>query len=99
MQKNTFDPIEQNGYDRTTVNIFINSVQSPVNTKNRGNSTLDMFPSTLASMGYTIEGNRLGIGTNLFSDRETIVTKYGIDKVTEELSKNSRFYNKQFLYE
>ncbi len=99
MQKNTFDPIEQNGYDRTTVNIFINSVQNPVNTKNRGNSTLDMFPSTLASMGYTIEGNRLGIGTNLFSDRETIVTKYGIDKVTEELSKNSRFYNKQFLYE
>ena len=34
---------------------------------------MDLFPSILAAMGYEIEGNRLGLGTNLFS------VLYGVD--------------------
>ena len=36
--------------------------------KNRDFSTLDFFPTTLASLGVQIEGDRLGLGTNLFSN-------------------------------
>ena len=30
---------------------------------------MDMFPTILASLGAQIEGDRLGIGTNLFSNK------------------------------
>jgi len=98
MQPALFDNIEKDGYVRTTVNIFINSAVEPYNTKNRANSTLDLFPSTLASMGAKIEGERLGLGTNLFSEKETLVGKYGLEYVKEEFNKASKFYNKKFIY-
>jgi phosphoglycerol transferase len=55
-----------------------------------------MFPTTLAAMGCTIEGDRLGIGTNLFSGKPTLTEKYGYDKLNLEISKRSDFYNTQF---
>jgi phosphoglycerol transferase len=55
-----------------------------------------MFPTTLAALGATIEGDRLGLGTNLFSDKETLTEKYGYDKLEEELSKTSDFYIETF---
>ena len=30
-------------------------------------SQFDMFPTTLAALGVKIEGNKLGLGVNLFS--------------------------------
>ena len=33
---------------------------------------MDMFPTTLASLGAVIDGDRLGLGTNLFSDKPTL---------------------------
>ena len=59
---------------------------------------MDLFPTTLASMGAKIEGDILGIGTNLFSDKQTLAEIYGIEKLREELTKNSQFYNKKILY-
>ena len=59
---------------------------------------MDLFPSTLASMGAKIEGERLGLGTNLFSEKETLVGKYGLEYVKEEFNKASKFYNKKFIY-
>ena len=56
-----------------------------------------MFPTTLAALGVEIEGDRLGIGTNLFSDVETLTEKYGYDKVEEELCKRSEFYTEAFF--
>lgn len=53
--------------DRKIYNVFINSAVLPAQEKNRQFTTLDFFPSTLASLGVTIEGDRLGLGTNLFS--------------------------------
>ncbi len=40
-------------------------------------TTFDNFPTTLAAMGVTIEGNRLGLGTNLFSSEQTLSERYG----------------------
>lgn len=85
-------------YTRTIYNVFINSSITTENTKNRSFTTLDMFPSTLASMGANISSDRLGIGTNLFSETETLAEKYGIDKFHSELAMRSEFYNDKLIY-
>lgn len=85
-------------YARTTLNAFINSAVSTDNTKNRSFATFDMLPTVLASMGAEIKGERLALGTNLFSGKPTLIEEFGIDNVKNELSKNSGFYNKKILY-
>ena len=44
-------------------------------------------------MGVKIDGDRLGLGTNLFSNKKTITEEYGFDYVDGEISKKSSFYN------
>ena len=83
-------------YTRRLYNCFINSAVSGENSKNREFITCDMFPTTLAAMGCTIEGDRLGLGTNLFSGKPTLSEKYGYDKLNREISKRSQFYNTRF---
>lgn len=39
-------------------------------------------------------GDRLGLGTNLFSDRQTLSEEYGIEKEKIELSKQSKLMHK-----
>ena len=85
-------------YVRTIYNVFINSAVNTDNINNRIFTSMDLFPTTLASMGAKIEGDILGIGTNLFSDKQTLAEIYGIEKLREELTKNSQFYNKKILY-
>ena len=51
----------------------------------------------LASIGVEIEGNRLGLGVNLFSEEKTNFEKYGTEYVNGELKKNSNFYNYYIL--
>jgi phosphoglycerol transferase len=55
-------------------------------------TTLDLYPTTLASLGVSIEGNRLGLGTNLFSDTPTLAEELGMDYLDDELLKNSDLY-------
>ena len=86
------------GYTRTIYNLFINSAVTPYETKNRQFSTLDMFPSTLAAMGVKIDGDRLALGTNLFSDKQTLIEKYSYDEVNKGLEARSTYYNNKFIY-
>lgn len=83
---------------RTVYNAIINPRVSTENTKNRIFTTLDMFPTTLAALGVDIEENRLGLGTNLFSDKKTLSEQLGLDYFNNELKKKSTFYNKKLLY-
>lgn len=85
------------GYERTIYNAFINAVAVPVQSNNRIFTSLDMYPTILGSIGVDVEGNRLGLGTNLFSDRKTIVEEHGLQFVNNELGKNSMFYNQAIL--
>ena len=86
-------------FERVTYNAFINSEIKPINEKNRSFTNYDIFPTILASMGVEIEGNKLGLGTNLFSEEKTLVEKYGLEYVDGELKKNSTFYNYAILGE
>lgn len=80
-------------YDRTIYNVFINtSINNGYENKNRVFTVMDMFPTTLASIGADIEGERLGLGTNLFSDKQTIPEIIGLDNFNNELSKWSHYY-------
>ena len=83
-------------YIRTTYNCIINAASEPAHENDREFGTFDMFPTTLAAIGATIKGNRLGLGTNLFSDTKTLTEIYGFDKLEEELAKRSDFYSETF---
>ena len=84
-------------YERTIYNVIINSAIEEKNNKNRKFSTLDMYPTILASIGAKIEGERLGLGTNLFAGTETLIEELGYNYFNDELKKNSDFYNKGLL--
>ena len=60
----------------------------------RNYTTFDNFPTTLAAMGVDIEGNRLGLGTNLYSAEQTLTEKVGIEQEEKELGKKSKLLNK-----
>ena len=84
--------------ERKVYNVIINSALDAKNNKNRVFTTFDMYPTTLASIGATIKGDRLGLGTNLYSNKKTLAEEYGIDYINEELQKRSNFYNNNILY-
>lgn len=84
--------------ERHIYNAIINSKTTTENTKNRVFTTLDMFPTTLASIGVKIEGNRLGLGTNLFSPIPTLSEELGKEKFQNQLSLKSNYYNNNILY-
>ena len=95
MQKNVFKTNDKN--KRTIYNVIINSKQETSNTKKRSFTVMDMYPTTLSALGTTIKGNRLGLGTNLYSDKQTLTEKYGLRTLDNELKKKSDFYDKQIL--
>ncbi len=86
-------------YVRTNYNCIINSAVTTQKQNNRQFGSFDMFPTTLAAMGVKIKGDRLGLGTNLFSNKKTLTEEYGFDVLNEELKKQSTFYNREFLGE
>lgn len=81
-------------YDRRVYNVFINSKKANVNSKNRTVTNFDMYPTVLSGLGADIKGNRLGFGTNLFSNEKTIPEIMGADKFNKEKRKNSIYYEK-----
>ena len=84
--------------DRKVYNAFINSAIDTQYMKNRKFTTLDFFPTILASMGAEIKGERLGLGTNLFSGKETLSEKYGYEFLYDELKKKSDFYERNLVF-
>lgn len=96
MDPNFMEGVDEN-YVRTVYNCIINPAVEPVNEKNREFGTFDMFPTTLAALGVEIEGDRLGLGTNLFSAKPTLCELYGFETLDWEIQKKSDFYNTRFL--
>lgn len=87
-------------FQRRTYNCFINLPETVdvSNVKKRDVSTLDMFPTTLAAIGVEIDGDRLGLGTNAFSQRSTLVEEMGEAEFDMQLSRYSKYYNEQFIH-
>lgn len=85
------------GSQRTIYNAIVNPAEKPTHSQNRTFTALDMFPTMLASIGVEFQGDRLGLGTNLFSDKKTLAEELGQEYLNEELEKNSNYYNKYIL--
>ena len=58
---------------------------------------MDMFPTILSALGFDIEGDRLGLGTDLFSNTDTLLERKGFDWLNRELGKRSDYYTEQFV--
>lgn len=103
MAKTFFEGLDGiENYHRSCYNLIINPADdlNSLATERRYNrnwAVFDMFPTILASIGVKIDGERLGIGTNLFSNKDTVFEEYGADFVNDELVKKSEFYNVNIL--
>ena len=83
--------------DRTIYNCFLNADKQPEGgTQFRESVMMDLFPTMLSAMGYTIEGDRLGLGTDLFSGRPTLAEEMGYEALNREVQKYSAYFVEHF---
>ena len=84
--------------DRMVYNCFINTGYdaAKLKLKNRQFNTMDIFPTVLEAMGYRVPDDRLGLGTGMFSGKETLCEAIGSDYIDTEVQKYSQFYADNF---
>lgn len=90
--------------ERTVYNCFINpaaEIKSGIYAGETGRTwtSFDVFPTTLAAMGFDIEGERLALGTNMFSGLPTLAEELGFDELETEIQKHSDYYIMKFCPE
>lgn len=87
------------GYDRKTYFAVINPAEGKsVKNRERSYTILDLYPTALSGMGVSIEGSRLGLGVDLYSEVPTLAEEYGMEYLNGELQKNSKYYTEKLLY-
>lgn len=86
-------------YQRAIFNLILNAPMEAKKTYERAFAPFDFYPTIIASLGVQIEGERLGLGTNLFSGEPTLIERDGLEKVNQELKERSNFYNDEFISE
>ena len=83
--------------NRTIYNCIINPVNKNIKYPKRLYTPLDLYPTIVSSLGAKIEGNKLALGVNLFSNEKTLAEKYGVKNLNNELKKHSSFYDEHIL--
>ena len=79
-------------YERKVYTAYINAVAvNQMPESYRTYSTFDTFPTTIAALGATIDGERLGLGTNLFSGAQTLTEQFGVEEENLKLMADSKF--------
>lgn len=89
--------IEKQNVSKKGYYVIINPDESCIPSKNRILTSIDLYPTTVASLGIKWNENRLGLGTNLFSEEETLAEKYGSSQFNEMLNQYSDFYNDRIM--
>lgn len=85
------------GFVRTTYNLIVNPAVRPVSDRPRTFTSTDFYPTILTAMGYTVPGDRLGLGTNLFGTTPTLAEQLGMPALEAELSKRSSLYDSRLM--
>lgn len=85
-------------FDRRVYYTILNPAKGCVPSKDRMLCTFDLYPTTVSALGIEFEGNRLGLGTNLFSEEKTLCEKYGKSEFFNLVSKHSTYYDNHVLY-
>lgn len=86
------------GHDRKVYFTIINPAEGCIETKDRIICSYDIYPTIVSSLGINYDGNRLALGTNLFSDELTLSEKYGKDEFFAKARANSTYYINNILY-
>lgn len=92
MQTSFYKSLSEDNYVRKIYNVIINSPKVPSKNTDRRYTPFDLYPTTLASLNVKINGEQLGLGVNLFSDKKTLLETYGLSFIDDELGKRSNFY-------
>ena len=85
-------------YTRLSYLTILNSALPYTLDKTRAFTQMDMYPTTLAALGFTVEGDKLGIGVNLFKDCPTVLEELGYERFQEQLEMHSKFYDNHLIY-
>ena len=96
MDNGYFQRNVEEDYQRLLYNCFINADAEAGDLNGRQYCAIDLFPTTLAAIGCEIEGDRLGLGTDLFSGTPTLAEEMGFEELNEELAKASGYYEESF---
>ncbi|HIV16717.1 MAG TPA: GBS Bsp-like repeat-containing protein [Candidatus Alectryocaccobium stercorigallinarum] len=88
MDGNFCDNVDED-YQRTVYTTIINGAAEPEEEIYREYTTMDLFPTTLAAMGVEIPGDRLALGTNLYSSTNTLLEIYGYEELNSNLQAKS----------
>ncbi|EAY20415.1 Sulfatase family protein [Trichomonas vaginalis G3] len=81
------------GVDRRTYNLIINSDFVPLNRTGRSFTNLDIYPTALGALGAKVYGEQIGLGTNMFSNRETMEEEFGLGPLENEFGGLISFYH------
>lgn len=86
-------------FDRKTVFCIINPSDKNKDyvEKERLYTAVDLFPTTIAALGGTIEGNRLGLGVNLYSDEQTLIERYDETYLNRQFYQYSKYYGEKLM--
>ncbi|MDE7434943.1 MAG: LTA synthase family protein [Lachnospiraceae bacterium] len=85
-------------YPRRAYTVIINGAREYELGYDRVFTTMDMCPTTLASLGAVIEGDRLGLGTDLYSTTPTLAELMGLEQLDQELARTSKYYEDYIFY-
>lgn len=55
------------------------------------------FVLAFSAMGVKIQGDRLGLGVDLFSGKKTVAEEIGLDRLDGELRKQSRYFREKIM--
>jgi phosphoglycerol transferase len=80
-------------YNRYVINIFVNSLLSQDESKNRSISHFDILPLLIESIGGSYDAEGLALGRSLSIAGMTLVEKYGVQSMNEHLRQTSKLYN------
>ena len=77
------------------MNIFINPVTKPQNSKNRTFLSFDIYPTLLEALGADVVGDKLGLGVSLYGNEPTLPEREkSVKKVDKKLDMRSLVYEK-----
>ena len=91
----TLPPREDRGIFCMVIDSAVNSARS---SRERHFATWDLPPTFLEAMGAQLPQNKFGVGTSLFSDKQTMFEQFGVSKADEMLQKRSRLYEQHYIW-
>ncbi|WP_289183397.1 LTA synthase family protein [uncultured Dubosiella sp.] len=84
-------------YQRKAYYTIINSPAEKQKDEDRELTAFDFYPTILTSLGVQYNGDRVGLGTNLYGTTPTLAEQLGSDELENQLKQFSIYYQEKIL--